>query len=137
MPTFTITGTLDNDIGLMYFDPTSQTLKEFDSSVVNIPLYPYDKTIKRFYLCGPILHDSRNLVIEVLTTDSELYNTKVLVGNNRPTKTDFNLASDSFSFNTSILGSVYTNVIPVDVYIESITSTEKTINLEINILEEV
>lgn len=137
MPTFTITGTLENDIGLMYFDPTTQTLKEFDSSVVNIPLYPYDKTIKRFYLCGPILHDTRNLVIEVVTTASEVYNTKVLVGNNRPTREDFSLATDSFSFNTSILGGTYTNAIPVDVYLESLTSTEKTINLEINILEEV
>lgn len=43
---------LTDDIGLCYYDPTTETLKEFDPSV-SITVGPFEYSVRRFYIVKP------------------------------------------------------------------------------------
>lgn len=134
--TFTIDSILDDNIGLMYFNPTTETLKEIDSSSTYITCRAFTYSIKRFYLCGTSLEYTNDITIRVSTSDPDLYTTKVISGGILVNKSHFDTATDELVFDTSLLGSQFTNAIPVDILIESQTLTEKVINLNIELLVE-
>lgn len=132
--TFTIDSILDDNIGLMYFNPTTETLKEIDSSSTYITCRAFTYSIKRFYLCGTSLEYTNDITIRVSTSDPDLYATKVISGGILVNKSHFDTATDELVFDTSLLGSQFTNAIPVDILIDSQTLTEKVINLNIELL---
>lgn len=134
--TFTIDSILDDNIGLMYFNPTTETLKEIDSSSTYITCRAFTYSIKRFYLCGTSLEYTNDITIRVSTSDPDLYTTKVISGGILVNKSHFDTATAELVFDTSLLGSQFTNAIPVDILIESQTLTEKVINLNIELLVE-
>lgn len=132
--TFTIDSILDDNIGLMYFNPTTETLKEIDSSSTYITCRAFTYSIKRFYLCGTSLEYTNDITIRVSTSDPDLYTTKVISGGILVNKSHFDTATAELVFDTSLLGSQFTNAIPIDILIESQTLTEKVINLNIELL---
>ncbi len=131
--TLNIDSNLTDDIGLMYFDPESDSLKEFNSSVyVACKSFSYD--IKRFYLCGAILNYPYIITLSLSVSDSTLYTVKVKLGTSTTKSyTDFANSVSTLSINTSVLGSVYTNAIPIDVLIESNSTTEKLVKLKVEL----
>lgn len=134
--TFNIEGSIDNGLGLMYFNPQLETLIEVSDASLNFAVYPYEKTIRRFYLCGDLIYNQRNLMITAEVSDSDLYSVKILIGSSiLPKLHEFDTALPEVYFNTSALGSHYTNAIPVDILIESLSSTEKTIELLIQLAD--
>jgi len=132
--TFTIDSILDDNIGLMYFNPTTETLKEIDSSSTYITCRAFTYSIKRFYLCGTVLEYNNDITIRVSTSDPDLYTAKVISGGILVNKSHFDTATDELVLDTTILGAQFTNAIPVDILIESKTLTEKVINLNIELL---
>lgn len=132
--TFTIDSILDDNIGLMYFNPTTETLKEIDSSSTYITCRAFTYSIKRFYLCGTSLEYTNDITIRVSTSDPDLYTTKVISGGILVNKSHFDTATDELVLDTTTLGAQFTNAIPVDILIESKTLTEKVINLNIELL---
>lgn len=132
--TFTIDSILDDNIGLMYFNPTTETLKEIDSSSTYITCRAFTYSIKRFYLCGTSLEYTNDITIRVSTSDPDLYTTKVISGGILVNKSHFDTATDELVFDTSLLGTQFTNAIPIDILIDSQTLTEKVINLNIELL---
>ena len=131
--TLNIDSNLTDDIGLMYFDPESDSLKEFNSSVyVACKSFSYD--IKRFYICGAILNYPYIITLSFSVSDSALYTVKVKLGTSTTKSyTDFANSVSTLSINTSVLGAVYTNAIPIDVLIESNSTTEKLVKLKIEL----
>lgn len=131
--TLNIDSNLTDDIGLMYFDPESDSLKEFNSSVyVACKSFSYD--IKRFYLCGAILNYPYIITLSLSVSDSTLYTVKVKLGTSTTKSyTDFANSVSTLSINTSVLGTVYTNAIPIDVLIESNSTTEKLVKLKVEL----
>lgn len=131
--TLNIDSNLTDDIGLMYFDPESDSLKEFNSSVyVACKSFSYD--IKRFYICGAILNYPYIITLSLSVSDSTLYTVKVKLGTSTTKSyTDFANSVSTLSINTSVLGSVYTNAIPIDVLIESNSTTEKLVKLKVEL----
>lgn len=131
--TLNIDSNLTDDIGLMYFDPESDSLKEFNSSVyVACKSFSYD--IKRFYICGAILNYPYIITLSLSVSDSTLYTVKVKLGTSTTKSyTDFANSVSTLSINTSVLGTVYTNAIPIDVLIESNSTTEKLVKLKVEL----
>lgn len=131
--TLNIDSNLTDDIGLMYFDPETDSLKEFNSSVyIACKSFSYD--IKRFYLCGAILNYPCIITLTAATSDLNLYTVKVRLGDSSVhSYTSFNNTSEVLSINTSVLGAVYTNAIPIDILIESVSITEKLVKLHIEL----
>ena len=81
METLTIDGVISNNIGLLYFDPSSETLKELDSTATYLTCKSHSFTIKRYYLTGSLLDYTSTIRITVNTSDLELYTCKSEVPN--------------------------------------------------------
>lgn len=134
METLEITGVVSNNLGLMYFDPVTETLKEIDSTATYLTCKSYSFTIKRFYLTGSLLDYTSTVKITVGTSDLELYDCKIIKGIQVSLLSDFDSASSELTISSQDLGLQYTNVVPVDILIKSKTTTEKVIQLEIELL---
>ncbi len=131
-----ITSTLSDNIGIMYFDPVTESLKELDSTVyVSCTSFAY--SIKRFYLCGSLLEYNSVVQLNVSTTDSDLYTVKIRYPNNSYSiLPDYDTSTDQLIINSSVLGDIYVNAIPIDVLIQSNTVTEKSIDLVFSLVTE-
>lgn len=134
METLTIDGVISNNIGLLYFDPSSETLKELDSTATYLTCKSHSFTIKRYYLTGSLLDYTSTIRITVNTSDLELYTCKIIKGDKVSLLSDFDIATNELNISSVDLGVYYTNVVPVDILIKSNTTTEKVIQLEIELL---
>jgi hypothetical protein len=134
--TLTLTGTLADDIGLMYFNPSTESLKEIDEQSVYIACKSYSYCIKRFYLCGSLLEYSNTITIRTSLNDESLYYCKVIAGLETANYSSFQLSTNQVTLDSSLLGGVYTNAIPVDILVESTNLTEKTIILNIELISD-
>lgn len=134
MPTeFNITDIVTDGLGLMYYDPISESLKEINESSSYVPCTAYDYVIRRFYLCGDLLYSQNNIKITVNTSEPLLYTARVIVGGSVSSYNNFTSAINEVSFSTSVLAGMYTNAIPIDILIESTSVTEKVVQLVIGI----
>ena len=134
METLEITGTVSNNLGLLYFDPETETLKELDSSATYLTCKSYSFTIKRFYLTGSLLNYTTTVTLTVNSTDEDLYNCRVIKGSKASILSDFDNSTNELVLSAQDLGVYYTNVIPVDILITSNSSTEKVLHLEIQLI---
>lgn len=131
--TLQIDTTLTDTVGLMYFDPTDEVLRELDAESVYFSLKPYEINIRRFYLCGDLIYYPNNIKINVRTSDLDLYEAKIKLGTVDTRISSFDNATDEVIIDTEVLNTYYTNAIPVDLLLISKTTTEKVIELEIEL----
>lgn len=116
-----------NGVGLCYFDPSNEVLKEFDGSAI-LPIYPGEVSKRQFY----IVKDNHNLVLNTLTfkasVDDSSYEVKTALDYN----TDFDTVVDG---NTVIIffSQYPTGIIPITVYIRNINDITEELDLNIEI----
>jgi len=105
-----------NGVGICYFDPEDEILKEFNSST-KIPVYPSEKSTRRFYVVKDDISLLPNTVLIRATSSSKDYIVKVNTDEtNFDEIEDGNIVIDFFS--------KYPNgIIPFTLYIESTTTT--------------
>lgn len=117
-----------NGIGLCYFEPDTELLKEFTSNIT-IPVFPMEESVRQFY----IVRDDPTLKINTILfkafSDSTDYEVKSALDNNSN-------YTDLFTNNeVLIFPSNYTNIIPINIYIKNIryTATDLILNISMDI----
>lgn len=119
------TGRTINGIGLCYFDPKEEVLKEFTSDIT-IPVFPMEESTRQFY----IVKDDPNLKINTITFKA--------FGNssNYEIKSSLNVSEDYASINVNnellIFLSNYNNLIPINIYIRNTRYTVEDLMLNIS-----
>jgi hypothetical protein len=117
-------------IGLCYFDPSSETLKEFSSST-SIPVLPYEESIRRFYILkdsGTIIGNTVSLTVTTQSSDYVVKNTIAgLLDDDEFDTINPNNVSIAF------LSEFSSGIIPVDIYIKSLTYSLTNVVLNIQL----
>ena len=116
-----------NGIGLCFFDPFGETLKEFDSTT-KIPVYPLEKVVRRFY----VVKDDYNVVYNTITLKIASNSSNYLIKASTAEGADFTQIPNN---NTVIdFFSKYPNgIIPLNLYIESVSTNLEEVSLFIDI----
>lgn len=127
-----ISGNLPSKLALMYYDYDSSSLKEINESSVSLALYPYESTVRRFFLCGDFIQD-KTCSISCSVNSTMAYEVKILAGIKEPSIVDFNGAVSTVQVDQTTCEFAYLNAIPVDIFIESFTRSEYSVSLEIKL----
>lgn len=116
-----------NGIGLCFFDPYDETLKEFDSTT-RIPIYPAEKSLRKFY----IVKDDYTLIPNIAIVKVKANSDEYIVKSATDGVLDFdvipkdNVVIDFFS-------KYHTGIIPFTLYIESLSTSLSEVSLTIDI----
>lgn len=116
-------------VGVCYFDPADEVLKEFTPSI-SIPIYPTEKSVRKFYIVKDDPSIIYNNVILTARTESDKYEVKLSVSETE----DFSTIENG---NTLIefFSNFSSGIIPFNLYINnkstSIDDVKLTIDMEI------
>lgn len=116
-----------NGIGLCYFDPVDELLKEFTSDV-SLPIYPGEKTKRQFY----IVKDNSALVLNVVTFKATIEDSEYIVKASLDYFEDFTNVESNNSV-VAFFSQYPTNIIPVTVYIVNTKDTVEDVVLDISL----
>ncbi len=116
-----------NGVGLCYFDPTEEVLREFEGNSV-LPIYPGEVSKRQFY----IVKDGHNLVLNTLTFKASVDDTSYEVKTALDYNADFDVITNG---NTVIIffSQYPTGIIPITVYIKNINDTTEELDLNIEL----
>lgn len=119
-------------IGLCYFDPVSETLKEF-SPTTSIPVLPYEESIRRFYILKDGSTVTGNTISLTVSTTSADYVVKNIIAGSLDDDEFDSLPPNNISI--AFLSEYSSGIIPVDIYIQSLTYslTNVTLNVELEL----
>lgn len=124
----------NNELYLAYVDPTLNSLKEIESSSMYLNMKPFEKVIRRFYICSPDLQFKKlTVVADIDGPQKYAYSVKIRIGFNYSDLDSFNHSSNIFSSVVSLSENYYDNAIPVDILIESFNKTETCNILDISL----
>ena len=116
-----------NGVGLCYFDPTEEVLREFEGDAV-LPIYPGEVSKRRFY----VVKDGHNLVLNTLTFKASVDDTSYEV----KTALDYNADFDAITNGNTVIiffSQYPTGIIPITVYIKNINDTTEELDLNIEL----
>ncbi len=116
-----------NGVGLCYFDPTEEVLREFEGNSV-LPIYPGEVSKRQFY----IVKDGHNLVLNTLTFKASVDDTSYEV----KTALDYNADFDAITNGNTVIiffSQYPTGIIPITVYIKNINDTTEELDLNIEL----
>ena len=116
-----------NGVGLCYFDPTEEVLREFEGKSV-LPIYPGEVSKRQFY----IVKDGHNLVLNTLTFKASVDDTSYEV----KTALDYNADFDAITNGNTVIiffSQYPTGIIPITVYIKNINDTTEELDLNIEL----
>lgn len=123
---------VENDFKLCYID--GEDFIEFNPSC-SLSVDPFSRKIRRFYLVAN--YDITEEVLEILVslngTQKKNYAVKVLAGNFYSTEDDFKNASHCFFKHISLLDKKDSNIIPIDIMLESFSITSSVQRLDITL----
>lgn len=114
-------------IGLCFFDPSDEMLKEFDSTT-RIPVYPAEVSLRKFYIVKDDYTITPNIVIIKIKANSDDYIVKAATDG----VLDFkeipkdNVVIDFFSKYPS-------GIIPFTMYIESLSTSLEEVSVTIEL----
>lgn len=114
-------------IGLCYFDPKDEVLKEFNPTAA-IPIYPSEVSKRQFY----IVIDNTSLLLSTITLTASITDAAYTVKTSLNYEEDF----DTVTANNSIVAfySQYpSGIIPVTVYIQNNKDTLENVELELDL----
>lgn len=119
-----------NGVGLCYFDPTLEILKEFTNDII-LPVYPGEESKRQFY----IVKDDANLVLNTLSFKAFINSANYSV------KTSLNYTADfpNITNNNTVLvffSQYPSGIIPITLYIKNLADTVEDfdLNLEIEVV---
>lgn len=116
-----------NGVGLCYFDPLEEVLKEFEGDVT-LPIYPGESSKRQFY----IVRDGLNLIVNTVTFKATVDDTSYEV----KTSLDHNADFESVANGNTVLvffSQYPTGIIPITVYIKNIKDTIEDLDLNIEL----
>lgn len=116
-----------NGVGLCYFDPTEEVLREFEGNSV-LPIYPGEVSKRQFY----IVKDGHNLVLNTLTFKASVDDTSYEV----KTALDYNADFDAITNGNTVIiffSQYPTGIIPITVYLKNINDTTEELDLNIEL----
>ena len=116
-----------NGVGLCYFDPTEEGLREFEGDAV-LPIYPGEVSKRQFY----VVKDGHNLVLNTLTFKASVDDTSYEV----KTALDYNADFDAITNGNTVIiffSQYPTGIIPITVYIKNINDTTEELDLNIEL----
>ena len=116
-----------NGIGLCYFDPEDEILKEFNPTAI-LPIYPGETSKRQFY----IVIDDTTLLLNTITFTASLEDSEYSVKSSLNYYDDF----ENIVNNNSVIAffSQYpTGIIPITVYIKNEKDTLDDIVLDIEL----
>ena len=116
-----------NGVGLCYYDPTEEVLREFEGNSV-LPIYPGEVSKRQFY----IVKDGHNLVLNTLTFKASVDDTSYEV----KTALDYNADFDAITNGNTVIiffSQYPTGIIPITVYIKNINDTTEELDLNIEL----
>ena len=133
-----ISNSMSNSVGLCYFDPETEELKEF-SPDETINLTPFEHSVRRFYFVktAEIINNNRPIYVKLVALSNNLdIDIKLNIGNER-------LTSKYDYYDTEINNTVIafftefpSGIIPIDIYFKSNTNREIQTDFSINIFIE-
>ena len=122
------------EVYLTYVDPITNALKEIDQSTLYLKMNPFEKVIRRFYVCSDEIYTTQITVIASIDgPQKHAYDVKVRLGYSYSNINSFINSSNMDSVIVNTAQNYYDNAIPVDVYIESFNKTETCNVLDISI----
>ena len=123
-----------NELYLTYVDPNSNTLKEVQPDSMYLKMKPFERIIRRFYVCSNEIF-LRKLIVAATVDGPQkhAYNVKVRIGFDYSDLESFNHASGIACAVVSSSQNYYDNAIPVDILIESYNKTETCNILDISL----
>ena len=116
-----------NGIGLCFFDPFDETLKEFDSTT-RIPVYPTESALRRFYILKDDYSIITNIVFVKVKSNSDEYIVKA--------STDDSVDFDQIPKDNVVIDffSKYPNgIIPFTIYIKSLSTNVEEVSISIEL----
>ena len=127
----TNTTSLSQQVGLCYYDPIDETLKEFNTIPSHLmSVNPYETVLRKYYLVA----QTNVSAVSIRLTDSSnlnIYSAKVIISDIEPTIALFNTLG---SFNNYVISNptAYT-LIPVWILLNSTSAISTICSLEIEI----
>jgi hypothetical protein len=123
----------NNGVGLCYFDPHSESLRELSDNSLNIA--PFEENVRRYYLT--VDTDGAIPSTATLHFSSDVYSLVVkhkvkTLSDSLSTTSEFTSILDS-NYTTVFFGQHTTDIIPIDVYIQSTVNVKYGGSLYINI----
>lgn len=128
-------GHLTDDIGLCFYEPRTEQLREFDNTV-SIVLGPFERTVRRFYVVKPsgtIQGQTLSKLKVKIEASSSSIEQKVKVG-----QEDLSIPSDFSEYQANneiiiLLSEYSTGIIPIDVLSHSLVPTNHTTSVSITL----
>lgn len=120
-----------DSLALAYYDEVNKVLKEVNSDDFYFTLSPFSSEYKRLYIIGDLIY---NDVINIYAEDVEGFSVKITQLDTFNSYTDFD---NALSYLTCVYDNKYLNSIPIDILITSESINEKTIDLKLNISDEI
>jgi hypothetical protein len=126
--------TVQNDVGICYFDPIDETLKELNLlNGLILTIQPYKKAIKKYYLVVNPTSSALNYVRIVPTfgssnvTPTDYYSIKTIISSSEPTLGNYD---DLVSMNSfKIINPAPGAIIPIWVFVESLLPLNAILNV--------
>ena len=123
-----------NEVYLAYVDPVSNALKEIDPSTLYLKMSPFERVIRRFYVCSNQIDATQITAIASIDgPQKHAYDVKVRLGYNYSNLNSFINSSNIDNVIVNTAQNYYDNAIPIDIYIESFNKTETCNVLDISI----
>ena len=115
-------------IGICYFDPVDEVLKEFNDDI-KIPIYPNEKSYRRFYIVKDNTEINYNTVSITASTNTSEYSIKTVLDQSVENVQNNNQLLEFFSNHPN-------GIIPFYFYIESNTTSylDAEISIELEVL---
>lgn len=119
---------------LGYYSPSDSRINQLtDTCEFNIE--PFEESIRRVYLHSYSGLSGKSIAVTVSIQGAKKFSfeSKVLIGRDEPTVIDFNRATSTSIVTYDAAEKSYTNGLPIDIYIKSLTNTRVPVYLDINI----
>lgn len=132
----TLTRANNSEVGtyLGYYNPNTGTIYPLDSTCT-LPLNPFEESVRRFFFVSDYSLENKHVQVHVDIAGSKKfsYDVRVLVGEDNPGVSKFKAASNFDGVLYSQASKNYTNGIPIDIYLKSLSSDKMPVNLSITI----
>ncbi len=127
-----INATTVSDIGICYYDFSTETLKELSSLTINAcSVVPLAGVIKKYYLIVDNAYGYASVQLSSTETNKLFFDAKVIINEIEPSVSDFD---NLISFNKAkVLNPLQGHLIPVWIYIEQKVSSSANINMALTL----
>lgn len=128
------TSPYNGDMMIGYYSPRDEVIQQLSESCV-LNLEPFEESVRRLYLHSNYGLSGKSVLVSVNVQGAKRFSfeSKVLVGRDEPAISDFSNATNTSIVSYSNAEKSYSNGLPIDIYIKSLTNTRAPVYLDIMI----